>query len=149
MFFEQRVPGVVIPKPVKLIPLDKNGYMKGIDLTPLTRGHFDQSAMKGILPFDVEMSEYRLQSPEDMQAAIDRQLDKETRQIAVMLEAVKIRPEESPAVQCMLNARRRVGWIHQNDSHIKMLTKDLPPTASMPDAVFSPGEIYKPFHEGV
>ena len=149
MFFEQKVAGVVIPKPVKLVTLDKNGYMKGVDLMPLTRGHFDPSAPKGLLPFDQEMADFKLRPAEDIQAAVQKQLAKEAGQTTAMLLALNIKHEDSPAVQCMLNARRRVAWIYQNDSHLETLTKDLPPTASMPEAAFSPAEIYKPFGEGV
>ena len=50
---------------------------------------------------------------------------------------------ELHAVKCMQRGVHNISEWLKEDSHIKMLTFYLPATASMPDAVYSPDEIYK------
>ncbi len=134
-----------VSKYIRLIALDKNGRMKGPDGMSLPFGHFDPSALRGLLPFDIELTKMSPIPFEEAQAIVERQIKKEDACIGDMLADCGIVPADCPALQCMLNARRRVAWILRNDTHLKMLTAILPPTASMPEAVFSPKELYKPF----
>jgi len=145
VFFECKIPGVEISRYIRLIPLDKSGRMKGPDERPLAWGHFDPSALRGLLPFDAELTGLKLTPPDEASATVDAQMRKEAALIDAMLAACGIKPEDCRAYQCMLNARQRVAWIFKHDSHLKMLTSILPPTASMTDAVFTPEELYKPF----
>ena len=50
---------------------------------------------------------------------------------------------EPHAIKCMRQGAANIAAWFENDSHEKRLTLNLPATASMPDAFYSPDEIYK------
>ena len=143
------------PTGTNVVSLSKDGKIIGWDGQPLANGHVDADWKGGLLPFP----DYCLTvSPPPMatlEADVQRRLEYEDRMVREMVE-----------VQCVQEALSRLGlkisednpfhvirlarkgsdtvaaWF-RGDSHKKMLTCHLPSTASMPEAFYSPEQIYK------
>lgn len=126
----------------KVVSIDRYGYMTGRDMKRIELGHFDPNAPTGLLPFDAELAKISPIPPDEASRIGREQLAKEDGWIARMLEAYGIPEGGSPALACMLRARKRCAGILESDSCAKRLSQILAPTASMPDAVFNPGAVY-------
>ena len=146
---------MVKPGKVELLLLSEDGKIIGLDGQALDKGHVDADSVEGLLPFpDYCMSVQPV--------AMDKleEMSKQYRDIQDgMLQAMILSPEvkealaisghkgevasELHAVKCMQRGVQNISEWLKEDSHVKMLTCYLPATASMPDAVYSPDEIYK------
>jgi len=113
--------------------------IKGLLIDPLSRqnhkfGHFE-AVTPPLLPFPQLCAS--LEVGTDLAGLSERQLQGDWEEVTEMCRAVGVDPERSPALRCARNGQRNVAArLRAGD------TRDLPPTASMPDARYNPGALY-------
>jgi hypothetical protein len=143
------------PKKLSLLSLSEEGKIIGLDGHPLEKGHVDAECEEGLLPFP----EYCMSvQPQPMDSL--REMSKQYTDIQDgMLQAMVLSPGIAETLAAMLKTEVTVSELYavkgmrkgveniaswlKDDSHTKMQTCFLPATASMPDAIYSPHEIYK------
>ena len=106
-------------------PLSKNS---------LKYGHFE-AASPPLLPFPRICASLELTTGLDRLSADRLQADWED--VARMCEAVGVDPAASPALRFARNGQQQVAARLRSGD-----TRDLPPTASMPDAQYNPSALY-------
>lgn len=143
------------PGKLDLLTLSPEGKIIGLDGQPLDKGHVDADRVDGLLPFPDycmlvqplgmdrlrEMSEQYYGIQDGMLQAMI--LSPEVKEILATLGHTGEVASELYAVKFMHRGVRNISDWLKEDSHVKRLTCYLPATASMPDAVYSPEEIYK------
>lgn len=113
---------------------------KGLLINPLSMqaspsGHIDQPG--ALLPFPPHCCTLELLAPAELDRIADAQHRAEEKGILDMLSGLGISLPACPAALYSANARDQVNIrIRSGD------TKDLPPTASKPDAVYNPRILY-------
>ena len=147
--------GVVKPGGTNIVPLSKNGEILGLDGNALTNGHVNAEWKGGLLPF----SDYCLTvSPppiETVEAMVKERLEYEEKLINDMVGVPYVQDVmrklgysggDGSQLHVIKLAKQGIenitAWFDA-DSHERMLTNHLPSTASMPDAVYAPDQIYK------
>ena len=133
------------------VPFPQDIYMakltpKGVIIHPLSKhqipmGHLDQQTL--LLPFPLQCCALVLLAPAELDRIALAQHRAEQRGILDMLSALAMDPTASPAVRFCANGHAQVNTrIRSGD------TKDLPATASKPDAVYNPYCLYSDPDEG-
>ncbi len=151
------IKGLTIDKPdvPNILTLSQNGKVLGLDGQPLVNGHVDANWKGGLLPFpDNCMSIVPLKMEELITMAEQRRCYEEGL-LREMIQSPEIKAALSDqgvthddvfqlhTVKLMRKGAETVAAWFRDDCHVKMLTRYLPATASMPDAIYSPSEIYK------
>lgn len=143
------------PGKLGLLSLSEDGKIIGLNGRPLERGHVDADCEDGLLPFpDCCMSVKPL--PMETLAKMSKEYSDFQ---DGMLQAMVLSPgiaealaalvrkdvivSDLHAVKCMRRGVENIASWLKDDSHTKMQTCYLPATASMPEAIYSPDEIYK------
>lgn len=143
------------PEGMGLLSLSEDGKIIGLDGHPLEKGHVDADCVEGLLPFP----DYCLAvKPLPMETLVTKSQEYSSIQDG-MLQAMVLNPviadalaalgqkevmaSELYAVKCMRQGVENIAAWLRDDSHINKRTCYLPATASMPDAVYTPNEIYK------
>ena len=137
--------GISFPSDIKQVSITSDGYMLGINGQRLSAGQFDPLAPKGLIPFPSACCDIKPLSSDAIWALVRAQYDREDDRIKSMIEECGFQDEESATVVAMMRrAEDRIIKIMKQDSHVLRLTHILPPTSSMPDAVYSPEELFGP-----
>lgn len=142
------------PMGINVVSLSQDGKTIGLDGQELPKGHLDPYWKGGLLPFPVNcMSVVPLPLDEiKAMAGQYREIQDGFLQAMFLSPGVKealaaigmtgASVSDLKAVRCMRKGAATItAWLG-DDCHKKMLTCYLPPTASMPDAVYMPEKIY-------
>jgi hypothetical protein len=125
------------------VQLAKLGH-KGRLVDPLSKmvlnfGHLDTKAPP-LLPFPLLSCSLELKPPQELDAMAEAQHRLEEGAILDMLAALGVDRDACPVLKMMYNAHAQVNIRLRSGS-----TKDLPPTASEPEAVYNPAALYADF----
>ena len=130
------------PEDVRIHTLSMDGEVIGVDGRPLKRGHVDDEWREGLLPFPGCCLTVAPLPIETLKRDCDARNALDDLMIDKMLEELGL-SRECNAIELMENGNANVKSLFARDSHRKMLTQKLPPTASMRNAIYNPQEIYK------
>ncbi len=131
---------------IRVLVLSDEGKITGMDGTPISKGHVDDdytSDVEGILPFPSQclavtpLPLAELKRNKESRSSLDSDLIKD------MLSKVGLSASEPSTMVFWRNAQANVNGYFAGDSFKKRWTCFFPPTASMPDAVYSPEVIYQ------
>lgn len=135
---------VDFPQDCKLAALDESGRMLGLDGRPSTLGHYEFSlAGKPVplIPFPEACCSLQPLPIADLAALVTARVGAEEALINDLSAALPpgIQPK---AVQRMLQGRAYTLALLNGDSHLSNRTLCLPPTASLPEAVYDPEVVF-------
>jgi hypothetical protein len=127
---------VPFPQDIHVAKLTHKGLLiNPLSQQPVLMGHFDQPG--ALLPFPLRCCTLELLAPAELDRIAEAQLRAEEKGILDMLSALGLSLLASPAALYSANGHDQVNIrIRSGD------TKDLPPTASKPDAVYNPRILY-------
>jgi hypothetical protein len=146
---------VVKPGSTNVVQLSKEGKIIGWDGNPLDNGHVDADWKGGLLPFPDYCLTVTPLPMETIVKEVKQRLEYEDRLIREMVEFQLVQDALAGLgfksgdgsvlhiIKLMRQGEDNISAWFRADSHKKMLTCHLPSTASMPDAVYSPEQIYK------
>ena len=147
-----RIPGLKhrlsLPTNCRLLTINQEGKMIAPNGQPSSLGHFalpepsPANQNRQPLPFpDIYSS---LQTDEKLLGElVAARLDKENALIRDMLMSLFGSEDDTNTITVMLRGRRNALRRMQEDSHQAKLTSILPPTASMPSALYEPEQLFK------
>ena len=143
------------PAGFNLLSLSQDGKIIGLDGHPMPNGHVDAFWKGGLLPFPDNCLSVTLSPIEEIRELSQRYHNVQDAFLQAMILSPGVKDtmaalgakdrdlSDLEAVKCMRRGAANIAGWFRDDCHRKMLTCFLPPTASMPDAVYSPNEIYK------
>lgn len=146
---------VVKPGSTNVVQLSKDGKIIGWDGNPLDNGHVDAEWKGGLLPFPDYCLTVTPLPMEALEKEVTQRLEYEDRLISEMVGVQLVQDALAGLgfksgdgsvlyiIKLMRQGNDNISSWFRADSHKKMLTCHLPSTASMPDAVYSPEQIYK------
>ena len=128
------------PDNCKPLKIDDDGYGLGLDGRPSSLGHLQYSlAGKAVPPIPFPPACAGLDPlPPDAIATLAGQ-----RMALEEARVLSLSKDEPRAIGALRRGASNVRAMLSEDSHLKNLTHALPPTASMPEAVFDPEVVFK------
>ena len=135
---------------VNVLSLSKEGRVIGRNGQPLPNGFLDEEWVDGLIPFPEFCLSVVPRPLVELRQNVAARLEAEQTLIDEMLGAPVVMEKlseagsdgEPAALKCMRRGRINIeAWL-RDDSHVKMTTNFLSPTASLPTAVYSPENIY-------
>lgn len=138
-----------------MLSLSQDGSVIGLDGQPLPLGHVDADWKGGLLPFPDYCMAVVPQPVDKVEEMLKQRREYEDSLLREMVVSPGVKEAlaemgvqegayaELCAVKCMRRGADTIAAWFRDDCHKKMLTCYLPATASMPEAVYSPDEIYR------
>ena len=136
---------IAFPENCKFCQLDGQGSMLGLDGKVSSLGHMQFSlAGKPVPPiqFPDMCRDLRPLTAERLEELTSGRVAVEQRLCYDMLTTLQLKAGTPKTVELMLKGRAQLISRLQTDSHLKNLTHILPPTASMPEAIYEPGVLF-------
>ena len=135
---------------VNVLTLSKEGKVIGRDGHPLSNGYLDDGWVDGLIPFPENCLSVVPMPLDEIRLYVTARLEEDQKLIDEMLETPIIKEKlaevgidgEPAAIKVMRIGKTNIETWLRNDSHVKMATNFLPPTASLLTAVYSPEKIY-------
>lgn len=127
---------------ITLHSLSKDGKVIGVDGRALNKGHVDDDWIEGFLPFPGCCLTVKPLPVEELRRNCEARNQVDTMMINDMLSKLGL-DEKCAAIKLKEVGDTFVDALFAGDSHTKMRTHFLPPTASMPEACHAPDQVYK------
>jgi hypothetical protein len=135
---------------VNVLSLSKDGRVIGMNGQPLPNGYLDEEWTDGLIPFPEFCLSVNPLPLAELRQNVAARLEVEQMLIDEMLGTPIVADKlgaagsggELAAIRSMRRGKGKIEAILRDDSHVKMATNFLSPTASLRTAVYSPDVIY-------
>ena len=132
---------------VNVLSLSKDGRVIGMNGQPLPNGYLDEEWTDGLIPFPEFCLSVNPLPLAELRQNVAARLEVEQTLIDEMLRTPVIAEKLEmggglAAIRCMRMGKGKIEAMLRDDSHVKMATNFLSPTASLRTAVYSPDVIY-------